>query len=92
MQCSPPFVGADDPELELLPDDVRADYERGMADRDQAGWPDDVPCFWLDLQTLRCRHYDHRPMICRDFDVGGEGCRVWRAEFNIDVEHITRAW
>lgn len=49
---------------------------------------DDGPCIWLDLETRRCRFYEHRPQICRDFEVGSEGCRSWRDEFNIDVERI----
>lgn len=48
----------------------------------------EVPCCWLDLSTMRCRFYDHRPGICRGFDVGSEGCRAWRDEYNIDVEEL----
>lgn len=76
----------------LLPpeaDKLLRDYiERGRRD----GFPkDDQPCIWLDLETKRCRFYEDRPQICRDFEVGSEGCRSWRDEFNIDVERITGA-
>lgn len=40
----------------------------------------DGPCFWLDLETKRCKHYEHRPDICRDFDMGGEDCLRIRSE------------
>lgn len=34
--------------------------------------PEDWPCCWLDLVTMTCRHYELRPLVCRDN--GGEGC------------------
>lgn len=89
--CSPPFLGPDDPERLALPAAVRHEYEQGMRQRDRDGWPDDVPCFWFDPQTKRCRNYEHRPSVCRDFDIGSEGCRSWRDEYNVDVERINRA-
>lgn len=48
----------------------------------------DGVCCWLDQQTLRCRWYEHRPEICRDFVPGSEGCRAFRADYNIDVQRI----
>lgn len=50
----------------------------------------DMPCCWLDPATKRCRWYEYRPSICRDLDVGSEGCRSWRHEFNVDVEALRR--
>jgi Fe-S-cluster containining protein len=38
------------------------------------------PCFWLDLAARRCRHYEHRPDVCRDFKLGGDGCLWSRKE------------
>ncbi len=32
------------------------------------------PCCWLDPTTRKCRWYEHRPEICRDFELGGESC------------------
>ena len=31
-------------------------------------------CIWFDPDTKGCSHYEHRPMICREFEVGGEDC------------------
>ncbi|MBM3956593.1 MAG: hypothetical protein FJ313_00900 [Gemmatimonadetes bacterium] len=73
---SPPFGGSLDPEVLALPPDVRQDYERGMDGREFAGWPDGVPCFWLE--DGRCRHYAHRPAVCRNFRPGSLGCLDWR--------------
>lgn len=42
---------------------------------------EDAPCIWLDLDSRRCRFYEHRPSICRDLELGGEGCRGWREQY-----------
>jgi len=79
----PPFYGPDDPSFAALERD-RPDLAEQLAiDREdrhrrfQAGdmtadWG--VPCSWLDPATKLCRNYDHRPDICRDFELGGEDC------------------
>ncbi len=42
------------------------------------------PCLWFDPLTGRCRHYDHRPRACREFEVGGEDCRDARRRAGVD--------
>jgi len=37
-------------------------------------WRDREPCCWFDLVAKRCRHYEFRPSICREFELGGEDC------------------
>lgn len=32
------------------------------------------PCIWLDMETRRCRNYEHRPPTCREFVPGCEVC------------------
>lgn len=84
-QGSPPFLGPDDPELAALPPFVLASYRTGMAGRADAGWNDGVPCFWLDLNSRRCTHYEHRPAICREaLERGDVACQSWRATFDIE--------
>jgi Fe-S-cluster containining protein len=39
------------------------------------------PCIWLDQSTMRCRFYEHRPSICRDFDPGCVECHGWRSKW-----------
>lgn len=46
--------------------------------------PEDPACIWLKKQTMRCRYHEHRPMICRDFEVGSEDCLAWRHQYNVD--------
>lgn len=41
------------------------------------------PCVWFNQRTKKCRFHDHRPQICRDLEIGGEGCQAWRAEYQI---------
>jgi Fe-S-cluster containining protein len=69
-----------------LPGALLAEMEATLAEW-QAGFfpPDHSPCVWYDAATRRCRHYEHRPQICRDFEVGGEGCLRWRARGAADL-------
>lgn len=47
--------------------------------------PDDSACVWYDVETRRCRHYEHRPDICRDeVQPGDDSCRNWRRSVGID--------
>lgn len=39
------------------------------------------PCVWYDPDRRQCRHHEHRPQVCRDFQVGGQGCVDWRAYY-----------
>jgi Fe-S-cluster containining protein len=57
--------------LDKYRDDLLAGRSRG-----------DGACIWLDPITRKCRHYEHRPSICRDELVrGDQGCRYWRKEY-----------
>lgn len=48
--------------------------------------PADIePCLWLDMATHRCRHHEHRPEACREFEVGGRDCLTTRAEFRVPL-------
>lgn len=38
-------------------------------------------CLWYDPETAHCRHYDWRPQICRDFEMGGDCCLLRRKPF-----------
>lgn len=75
---TPPFLGLLDPPGEgyhALPAELQEEVRRAVYD----DRPQDSPCSWLDPVTLKCRHYDLRPAICRDFEMGGDGCLKWRA-------------
>jgi Fe-S-cluster containining protein len=78
---------ADDRDWEYwraIPNEVRQeliDYYRGLfagqiEDREAA----EVASLWLDEQTGRCRHYEFRPMVCREaLDPGDKACLTCRA-------------
>ncbi len=74
-QGTPPFTGCegDDPPPELAWDiDKHADrYDLGL------------PCLWYDTETKRCKHYEHRPQVCRDFQPGEPQCNEWRVELGL---------
>ena len=76
---TPPFLGRDDPERKSLPVRLKVELElhylRILSD---SGLPDESPCVWLDLESKRCRNYEHRPEICREFEMGGEYCLEFR--------------
>lgn len=44
----------------------------------------EVPCLWFDLETKRCKHYEHRPETCRDaIHPGDDACRATRKHFGV---------
>jgi Fe-S-cluster containining protein len=45
---------------------------RGQEPQDQ--------CLWFEAETRRCRHYDWRPQVCRDYELGGDACLAQREQ------------
>ena len=45
---------------------------------------DRVPCYWYDPITKKCKHYDDRPWVCKNFDVGSKSCLLWRSTLVIN--------
>ena len=81
--------GDDDFDIwEAMPESLRqelADYyravliDKNIPSRSGKG----MPCLWFDEETRRCRHYEHRPSTCRDFEVGGVDCLGHRKRVGI---------
>lgn len=44
------------------------------------------PCPWLDLCSGKCRHHLYRPILCREFESGGEHCLRMRKEAGIGCD------
>lgn len=70
-----------------MPAALRADHARLV--RGLRADPSETPCAWLDADTKRCRHYEYRPAVCRDWEPGetaclraraGRGVVVWRTD------------
>jgi Fe-S-cluster containining protein len=53
---------------------------------DASGFGPYGPCVWFDAETRRCRHYELRGKICRDFEPGSEDCLSVRKEYKVDEE------
>lgn len=64
-------------EWDELPEELKPDIL--LANRQLRG-DRGLPCIWL-TEDGKCRHYEHRPQICRDFEVGGESCLSYREKF-----------
>ena len=37
-------------------------------------------CLWYDADARRCRHYEWRPQVCRDYELAGVACLLRRDE------------
>ena len=46
---------------------------------------DDGWCAALDRETLMCTIYEHRPVICRDFEMAEHECLTERKEYGLSV-------
>lgn len=74
-QPVPPFT---DDELGIIRKDLRA----GINKYTRATWyRSGQACLWLDKEAGTCKHYEHRPAVCRKFDRGGEQCVELRVEW-----------
>lgn len=72
------FAALPDAAIQAIQDRIQA-----IQDRIDSGEYGDLLCCWLDAETLRCRWYEHRPSICREFEVGNRHCLEWREKFGI---------
>lgn len=66
-QPFPPFLWSFG---DMPPDWAREELARQIVGRVRS---EDDPCLWL-AEDGTCSHYDERPEVCRDFEMGGEGC------------------
>ena len=61
--------------------DLKADLLAYMASYQKPAGPLDGPCVWFDHDTRQCKHHEHRPRVCRDFQVGSKDCLAWRDHY-----------
>lgn len=45
---------------------------------------DEQTCPWFDTQSKGCRHYEHRPQACRDFEINSAFCHAIRDRWEIE--------
>ncbi|MEX2139801.1 MAG: YkgJ family cysteine cluster protein [Pirellulales bacterium] len=82
-QGRPPYT---DDELRFVPYELLApihEYVSTLEDDDFG-----QPCIWLDEETKQCRHYEHRPQVCRDFERGGELCIQLRVRYKLAATQV----
>jgi len=64
---------------EWRPADLPTELHRQLDDlaaRVEAGEKiDGSPCAWWDQATKKCKHYEFRPKMCRDFEPGSIDCQ-----------------
>jgi Fe-S-cluster containining protein len=48
-------------------------------------------CLWFDPMARRCRHYEWRPQVCRDYELGGDACLSRRREYRDTQAHASDA-
>lgn len=77
----PPFDSYDDDDcdFETLPTELQQElveaFDRIFPESgERIPGSTGVPCMWLDMETKTCRHYEHRPCCCREFQPGNEIC------------------
>lgn len=75
-----------------LPESLKAELRDAVERFLRDGFPPDgSPCIWYDAEKRQCKHYEHRPELCRDeVTVGDEACRRWRQRKGIDPRTVHR--
>lgn len=67
-----------------MPGDLKAELLRFVASYAQPSDGElDGVCCWYDADQQRCKHHEHRPNVCRDFEVGSDDCLAWRDVYAI---------
>jgi Fe-S-cluster containining protein len=69
--------------IERLPREALARINRYVSRLRRREVSGDGPCIWLNQETRQCRFHEHRPEICRNFMVQGEGCASRREEYGL---------
>lgn len=75
-----PIDTGDHARVAELPLSAKNDLDQYLLGLDRRSHPEG-PCCWLDTKSRRCRYYEHRPQICREFEVGSFECREWRLSY-----------
>jgi Fe-S-cluster containining protein len=74
-----------------LPSDLKEDLEAFVTNYTVPNYGSDVesfdgPCYWFDMNSRRCKHHEHRPQVCRDFETGSTDCLEWRKYYAGRIE------
>lgn len=86
----PPFMPWEE---EKLPPNLKEEFQQILVTRQvqiKATGDDWVPCAWFDWSTRKCKHYEHRPEVCREFEVGSSECINFRKTGDVDANENIR--
>jgi Fe-S-cluster containining protein len=81
-----------------LPDELKRRHREYLADRGYLAYrgyladldgDDGEPCYWLQPDGT-CAHYEHRPDVCREFEVSGDSCLRFRREQGFPPARLSR--
>lgn len=75
-QPLPPFLD----DIDLIPPELQREMAEAIKIEAQL-WALGQPCIWFEPSTGKCRHHEHRPNICREYEIGGELCLETRARW-----------
>jgi Fe-S-cluster containining protein len=71
--------------VRALPEELKQELRDYSATLKESGHPNDNICIWFDESTRNCKHYDLRPEVCREFEIGGSYCRTWRESYDHEI-------
>jgi Fe-S-cluster containining protein len=66
-----------------LPPRLKEPLERLLKQELKGSACGDGTCVWFDPVSARCAHYEYRPSMCREFEVGGEDCLRMREHSSV---------
>lgn len=81
-----PFDAEDEDSVRVanLPPELKRELREYIAEYTRTNkHPRGGICIWWDSQTHGCKHYEQRPQICRDFEMGTPECRDWREQYGV---------
>lgn len=74
-----------------LPDELRQQWLEYTRDYQLPEYGDDPStfdgaCIWYSSESRQCRHHEHRPAVCRDFETGSKQCYEWRNYYQAKIK------
>ena len=63
-----------------IPPEARKIYVQTKELIERGEYDEDGPCCWLTADGQQCQFHAHRPVVCREFRIGGKACLRIRRE------------
>ena len=72
-----------------MPEELRRELLKEIRSYQPEDGELDPVCIWLDPVTRLCKHHEHRPQVCRDFDIGCRQCVAWRRVYQQEITSLS---